>query len=344
MTPPAAATTPARGARIGRRLLAGLLLFALVSGGLAVWGDVRKLPATLGHYAVWTFVAALALAALNYAVRFVRWQYYLGLLDLRVPRTESWAIFLSGFALAVTPGKLGDVLKSFLLRARRGVPVARSVTIVAAERLTDLLSVTLLALWGAWEFGRFRALVVLAAALTVGIVVLVSWRRACLGLLALGERWGPIARIAHKLRESYDSLQMLVRPRALVWPTLLGIVAWALECVGFYLIIGGFAGARTSIGEATFIYAVTTIAGALAMLPGGLGVTEVGMVSLLRGLCSMAPAAATAATILTRIATLWFAVLVGIVALGIFRRRYGVAVDLSASSPEPNRERAGGGG
>jgi uncharacterized protein (TIRG00374 family) len=57
------------------------------------------------------------------------------------------------------------------------------------------------------------------------------------------------------------------------------------------------------------------------MLPGGLGVTEAGMTGLLQTLGgpAMTKEVATAATILVRLATLWFAVAIGLVALGIFR-------------------------
>ena len=74
---------------------------------------------------------------------------------------------------------------------------------------------------------------------------------------------------------------------------------------------------------ATFAYAASTLAGAMAMMPGGLGVTEVGMTALLQTLGgpSMHPAVATATTMLVRIATLWFAVAIGLLALALHRAR-----------------------
>jgi uncharacterized protein (TIRG00374 family) len=63
---------------------------------------------------------------------------------------------------------------------------------------------------------------------------------------------------------------------------------------------------------ATFVYAFASLAGALSMLPGGLGVAEGSLTALLAGLGTPLPEAA-AATLLVRGATLWLAVALGVV-------------------------------
>ncbi|MDP9000066.1 MAG: lysylphosphatidylglycerol synthase domain-containing protein, partial [Myxococcota bacterium] len=70
----------------------------------------------------------------------------------------------------------------------------------------------------------------------------------------------------------------------------------------------------------TFVYATSTLAGALVPVPGGLGVTETSLQVQLQG--QVTPATSTAAMILVRFATLWFAVLVGFLSLAVLKRRY----------------------
>jgi uncharacterized protein (TIRG00374 family) len=75
------------------------------------------------------------------------------------------------------------------------------------------------------------------------------------------------------------------------------------------------------LGLAILIYAVTTVAGALSFLPGGLLVTEAGMTLLLvQSARGVDEPTAVAATLLIRLATLWFAVLIGLIALTALRR------------------------
>ena len=63
------------------------------------------------------------------------------------------------------------------------------------------------------------------------------------------------------------------------------------------------------------IYAISVLAGAVSFIPGGLGSTEAVM-GLLLVLVGAEPATAIAATIICRLATLWFAVVIGVVVVG----------------------------
>jgi uncharacterized protein (TIRG00374 family) len=91
--------------------------------------------------------------------------------------------------------------------------------------------------------------------------------------------------------------------------------------LALWVILRGF-GERTGIGLSAFSYATSTLAGALVPVPGGLGVTETSLQSLMQQVGHVPATTATAAMILVRFATLWFAVLVGFVALSRLKRRY----------------------
>ena len=107
-----------------------------------------------------------------------------------------------------------------------------------------------------------------------------------------------------------DARQLLTG-RNLVEGTVFGAVAWAAECIAFYLVLRGCS-IELSLLEAVFIYAFSSVVGALSMLPGGMGTTEATMVGLLVLLNVSAPSVSFA-VIVTRVCTLWFAVAVGII-------------------------------
>ncbi|MEJ7600165.1 MAG: flippase-like domain-containing protein, partial [Kofleriaceae bacterium] len=147
-----------------------------------------------------------------------------------------------------------------------------------------------------------------------------AWPRPTRWLIHLATRPRVLRRFRGPMLEVYTGLASLCRPKLLVAATAIAIPAWGLECIGFAIIVGAFPGAHVDWGMATFIYAATTIAGALSFLPGGLGVTEGGMTILLvRGSAALDHATALDATLLTRLATLWFAVALGLVCLAIAR-------------------------
>jgi len=323
-----------------KQILFMSLAVVLVYAGVMLYGDVARLRGLLAHYAWWTFFASLGLATANYALRFLKWQYYLRLLGVRgVPWTESLTIFLSGFVMSITPAKAGEVFKSALLASAHGVPIVRSAPIVVADRLTDLVSLIVLVAVGGMYFPGGLLPALLASALVTGLMLFVlvpplgNWAIGLTEHFAIGRRFGP------RLREAYLSLRLLASPRALVLPTALSLVAWACECLALWLIVRGLGGVA-SMAVAFFVYATATVAGAVAMLPAGLGGTEFTMISLLRGLSAGAvpEAMASAATVLVRLATLWFAVAVGGVALLIFRRKYDRHRDLEAAPEAGQRD------
>lgn len=307
--------------------------------GFSIYADVKELGARLGGFGWWAFAAALGLAGFNYAVRLARWSLYLLVCEIRVPFRISALTFFSGFALAVTPGKLGELIKSYLLRESSGVPMTRSAPIVIAERVADLVALLVLAVIGVALYGVAQEMAIAGAAVIAAGLVVLSWPRLARAVIRL-ITWPRFARgLADKLLEMYDGLVLLLRPRPLAWATGLAVVAWLAECLGFALILSAFPGVDVPVGLATLIYAVTTIAGALSFLPGGLLVTEATMTLLLvQSARGMDQATAVAATILTRLATLWFAVLIGIIALAVLRRIVPATAGVLAAAADSPRE------
>lgn len=308
--------------KLQRNLLLSLLLGLLLLVGLALYADVSALSASMLAFEWAWLPVVLALTLGNYALRYVKWHSYLGCLRLPVPRGPSALIFLSGLLLSVTPGKLGELLKSALLKESYAIPVTTTAPIVFAERLTDFLALILLTLFGVMSSGYGVAVIVATGATMAAILLFLASRRLSLGTIRVIERLPVVGRVARKLEELYDSVSRLIRPWPLLWTTLLSTAGWFLECVGFWLVLNGFPGVQAELGAATFIYAFATIFGAVTMLPGGLFATEGSMVGLLQEVFRVIPAkaVASAATLLIRFCTLWFAVLVGAVAFALYRR------------------------
>jgi uncharacterized membrane protein YbhN (UPF0104 family) len=308
-----------------RRVALGVAAGVAVYVGFTIWADAGRVGAALRQFS-WSMAAlACLLAAANYLVRFGRWQYYLRVLELEVAAGDSLLVFLAGFSLTVTPGKLGEAVKAFLLRATHRFSVARTAPIVIAERVTDLLALLLLALVGVFQFDVDRRFLVAGAAVVLGGVLVV--------------RLPGLRRFAPKLREMHVATAALLHPKPLVLATAFSTVSWFFECLAFWAVVRGFPGTGLGLRAATFIYAAMTVAGALSFLPGGLGVTEAGMLALLVKFgTGLGRPEAAAATFVTRAATLWFAVALGLPALVVYSRRKHVAVEAHDGELEVHQE------
>jgi glycosyltransferase 2 family protein len=175
-----------------------------------------------------------------------------------------------------------------------------------------LLGVLLLAgaSFSAFHYGAWVLLAVVA--LVAALIIVIEIRPLCEGLLGACQRVTLLKGIAGGLRQAYEAAYGLLRPRPLLIGTILGTVAWLCECLAFFFVCKGF-GLGTSLPLATFIYAFASLAGAASMIPGGLGVAEGSLTGLLM-LSGAARGDAASATIIVRLCTLWFAVLIGLAA------------------------------
>lgn len=319
-------------ARLVRPALLVAVAGVLVYGLFAFLTDARGVGVALSKFPPRILLAAIALSSANYVVRFVRWEMYCRRLGISLDRGTSFLIHLSGFALTVSPGKMGEAFKALLVRRVTGTPVAVSAPIVLAERFTDLLGFLV---WigvgaaagqggGAWIAGS-------ALVLCTALFALVASRTLSGLLMRTLLRIGPLARAVPKLDAALSSSRVLLAPGAILVPTLLATLGWSCECFGFQLVASHFVEGGVPFAFAAYVFALSAVAGAVAFVtPGGLGVTEASMGGLLRaryvasGLeAGRAATSAVSAVIVTRLATLWFAVLVGFAALAVFRRRHG---------------------
>lgn len=308
--------------RLGRRLLLVSLLGVALYAGFVVVVGFEAIAGVLATFEWWAFAGALGLAFANYVARFLRWQYYLALLGVRGVRPlDSFLVFLSGFVLTVTPGKVGEVFKSAVLARTHGVELSRTAPVVVAERLTDVLAIVLLVLAGSLGFAGGLVWAIAGGLLVVAGLALVLWEPPLAAFLAYAERSTLLKAAAPKLRTAAESLRRLASPRALLLPTLLAAIGWGGESYGLALIVRGF-GEHPPVALTMFFFATSTLAGAVLPLPGGLGVAEPMLQGQMVELAQVPLPTATAAMLLTRTATLWFAVLVGFIALGLLRLRF----------------------
>ena len=313
-----------------RRTLIGIAVGIVVYAVAILYSDFRALEDTLAAARWWGFLGALGCSSINYLLRFSKWELCLGWLAVRAPGPgnaeslsllRSLLIYLAGLSMSVTPGKLGEVLRSGLLKATDGIPFARTAPIVVADRLTDLIALLALTIIGlssvpeAVPYAIFAGFLIVSGAIVLGSPKLMHWS---LDLLA---NLGPLANIPAKIRQMVDSSAILLAPRRLFWLTLISIVGWGLECVGYMLILEDFAGVTTTFETCAFLWASTTLIGALSFMPGGLGATEMSLGLLAaRLLHGVTQPIALASTLLIRVATLWFGEAVGAIALLILMR------------------------
>lgn len=308
-------TVPRTSAKnIFRKMIPGFLLGFFVLVGLALLGDLREMKRLLVQFDWGIFPLVLLFTLFNYSLRFLKWHFYLRQIGAKIVWWESLRLFVAGFPLAMTPGKVGEVLKGVWINQRSGVPAARGVSVVVAERISDGLAVLALSTLGVIANPRYWLAFAIVLALLVGIIVISQIRPLALWILGVGERVPLVKKVVPTLREFYEGSFTLFKPRATLLAVGLGTVSWLGEGIGFSFILRGLGLPATAemTTNAIFILAFSTVVGAVTALPGGLGAAEASIAGMLVLVAGMDAGIASAATLLIRLGTLWFGLALGL--------------------------------
>lgn len=277
------------------------------------------------------FLAAFVTYYLSFPLRAMRWRLLLENVGFTkengVHLPKFWKlteiIFISWFANAIVPAKLGDLYRAYLLRQETHVSATRSFGTVLAERLLDLIVLLLLFLPAViislhsnlpWQVRTGLEITL------VGIVIGIA------GLFAMRIFRNHIARlIPTRFSEHYNHFQEGMLGSFQRLPVLTGLTlgVWACEALRFFFIamaLNLIGGNIVHIVSAAFFIALGEAL--LTVVPftgGGVGLVEGGMLAMI-ALFTNALNVATAAILLDRTISLFsiliFGAIVFMVAFG----------------------------
>lgn len=307
-----------------RGAILSVIIAAIAYLGFSIWAGWNDVVDAIMQVDFIGILMILGLSLVNYLLRFVRWQMYLTALKHHVAIKSSAIIYLAGFSLTTTPGKAGELLRGVFLK-KFGVSYTNSTAAFLSERLSDLFAIIVLALLGVQlhQYGQF----VIIGAVAVGICLLLLVFSNVLSPLQqkLSAQSNRLAQLISRVLTLLSKARVCHTPSLIIIASLLSLLAWSAEAYAFYLVLK-WMGFNVAIPFAFSVYALSMLAGALSFMPGGLGGAEVVMAGLLI-LAGMAESQAIAATVIIRLATLWFAVALGAIALTftqsiVHRNRY----------------------
>lgn len=318
------------------RILLGFGIAFVIYVGMLLFTNTEELIGHLRTYPWMLLFPLIALKLVSWAFRFWEWHYYLGVVGAqdKISLFDSAVIFISGFTMAVSPGKIAEVLKAVILKVKTGVPVAVSAPVVIAERVVDGIAVLIITL-GALvlagdqiDFGAYEPLIYLSVVLIVVGMIAVQIEPLAYFFLNLLKRLPFVNRFHQPLVDFYESSREIFKLKHVIPTALMGTVAYIADAIGFTIILSGFGLEVTWLLflQATFIAGFSAALGALSGVPNGAGVTEVSGSAMIMALIAPGNPALTASAALTAAVIegffhKWFRVLVGMIVAIVYRKR-----------------------
>lgn len=301
-------------------IMAGLILaFAAGVAGLFAATGWEETLAQVMRLAPAQAAALLALSLVNYLLRGLRWHLFARRLGLATGLAQDLRHFLGGFAMVVTPGRVGELVRMRWLKRETGWAFERTAPLALMDRAADLAAMALLlgltvALATTGVTGAIPvAVLALAAAFVATHPRLLAW------VVTQAHRIvGRMPRLFGRLRTAARSLDRFAGPATMVPALGLGVAGWAAEGYAFHLLLG-WMGADIGAMKAIAVFVFSTLAGGLTGAPGGVGGAEAAMIALL-ALDGVAMEVSVPATAIIRVTTLWFALGIGMAVFPLAER------------------------
>jgi len=293
----------------------GLIIFA----GLSIYSDFNKITKIFLTFNYKYIPLILILAPLNYCFRYIKWNYYLKKVDIQINNKDNILIFASALAMTVTPGKIGELLKSYLLKEKNSIPISQTAPLIMTERLTDGISMIILASFGVLIYDYGKGILFSVIIFMIIIICLAQSPKIISKLINFLGKIKILKKHSESFKIFYQNTYTLFKIKTLLFAIIIGIISWSFEGLIIFLTLKAM-DTKISLLASIFIVSFSSIVGAISMLPGGLLAAEGSIFGLLL-LMKIPKDIATVTTIITRFSTLWLGVLIGIIALFLVQKK-----------------------
>ena len=293
-----------------------IILIAVVGlyAAFFIASDIRIVYDKISNFKIEFLLVIIPLVTTGWFVLFARWHLLLRNSKIFIPKKDSLLIFFSGFALTIIPGKVGELIKSQLLKTKFDVPRSKTVPIVMLEQFYTLIGLVIISFFGIWFFELGAYVLGFFTALLIFAFILISSKKVFNKLIAIFEKRKFTSRFVEPLSSSYDIIKKSTKGPITFYASALTTIFWLIEAVVVYFVLLAFGVEDMEFLMVIPTYTTSLMLGFLSFLPMGLGVVEGSLASFF-SLQGIEVSLSLTIVIIIRIFTRWYGVAVGFVAL-----------------------------
>lgn len=284
---------------------------------MGIYADFSDLLIAIRHFNWIYFILMIILTTIAYFIRFLKWNFFLKSVDVHLNLKDNLFVFFSGLGMIITPAKVGEIWKGWLIKDINGESLSKTIPVVIIDRVTDLIGLILLSFLGILYYKEGSYILLILIILFIGFFVAIKSKKISGKIISILEnRAGKYSKDVKSMHKTFEEL---MNPENMTLMSFLSAFAWFFECLALFFVIIGF-GESISVLISTFVFSFASLAGAVSMIPGGLGVAEATLSGLLQyfGLTS---AISVGVAIIIRFGTLWYGAISGFMVYLLFKKR-----------------------
>ena len=300
--------------KIGNKILIVVIAVIGLYAAFLIASDINTISSKILDFKIEIIPIVLLLVTSGWFVIFFRWHLLLRNAKIFIPVKDSFLIFTSGFALTIIPGKVGELIKSQLLKTKFGIARSKTVPIVILEQFYTAVGIVALSFFGIWYFELGAYVLGVFTVALVFVFVLLSSRKAFNKIASLLEKRKFTSKFVEPLSSSYDSIKNGIRGPITFYASGLSILFWLMEAISIYFILLAFGVETIEFLTIISTYTTSIMLGILSFLPIGVGVVE-GTLASFFAMHGIDVSLALTIVIVIRLFTRWYGVSLGFIAL-----------------------------
>ena len=300
--------------KIGNKILIVVIAVIGLYAAILIATDINTISSKISDFKIETIPVIVLLVTSGWFVLFFRWYLLLRNAKIFIPTKDSFLIFMSGVALTIIPGKVGELVKSQLLKTKFGIARSKTVPIVILEQFYTALGIVTLSFFGIWYFELGVYVFGFFATVLVFVFVLLSSRNTFNKIASLLEKRKFTSKFVEPLSSSYNAIKNGIRGPITLYASSLSILFWLIEAISIYFILLAFGVETIEFVAIISTYTTSIMLGILSFLPIGIGVVE-GTLASFFTIYGIDVSLALTIVIVIRLFTRWYGVSFGFIAL-----------------------------
>ena len=294
-----------------------ILVLVAVVGVYAIFlfmSDFGIVLEKISNFKIYYLPLILLLVTVSWIPLIIRWQFLLKTSEIYIPFTKSILVYLSGSALQITPGQIGELIKAQILKTGFNIPRTKTAPVVLVEKVYDLIGAIIASIIGIIILELEIYLIVFAIFVLDLIFFFIYYKSAFEFFVKRIIKMKFFSKYTENILESYEIIKKITTPQIAIRSISLSITYWFIVSIAVYYTLLAFDIDILNYLKVLSIFTTSTILGAITFIPGGIGVTE-GSIAGFFTLEGIHMSTALVLSVMIRIVTLWYNVSIGFIAL-----------------------------
>ena len=300
--------------KVLKKIVSIVIITIIIYAIFLFMSDLDKISDKILNFKLEFLPIILGLVIFSWIISYFRWNILLKNQNIHIPHSLNFQIFLVGGALGITPGKIGELFKSQILKEKFNIPRTKTAPLFIVEKFLDLVSAMIVTVIGIWFIPEIGYLAIIGLVISIILFKILTSKKLFIQTLSFLNKIKFLSKYLEPLSSSHEILSKTLHSKKMFSLLILSIFYWiVIGCAAFF-VIEGFGFSVGSILNIISTYSSSLIIGALSFIPGGIGIAEGSLIGLLT-FQGIDVSEAIVIVVLIRIFTLWFSTITGFIAL-----------------------------